>query len=169
MTTKQRPNHYETDFELAVRVTRAVEQHYGHQRIMNWESDVPIGCRIVEFTCSNVGYAECEGYVQLLGLKCQHRELASCFQQLGLPDLALVVDQMLDPIPVERVLGNLEALERHFGGWDEYALWVSPFEDKLFEAHDRIVCAVASYCRAHSSNYSHLGPDIGKLLHESNV
>lgn len=153
------------DFELANSVCKSIDSRYSYERLMRWESDLPIDSRIIYFAWTSIGYASCEGYAAYLCMTCEHWELAFSLREIGLAGLALLVEQMLSPIPRQGILGNTEALERHFGGWDNLASWVSPFESKLFDDNNRIVSAVAKYCRAHKADLiQQLGPKIEKLF-----
>ena len=169
MLTNRQPQAPLSDPKLAGKMKSAIESRYGYERLMNWEPDIPIECRIVHFVCASTGYAYCEGYAAYLCMACPHWELPFCFREIGLIDLALLVERMLSPIPKQGVLGNTEALKRHYGGWDNLASWVSPFESKIFEADDRIYCALAGYCRAQADSLVRLGPEIETLLTGRNV
>ena len=156
----------ERDLRLASGVTRHVEDHYGYENIMRWDIEIPLECRVPEFTLAACGIGECSGYVAFLMMDCRHCELPNCFRILGLPDLALLIDKMLARIPAEGVLGHEEALEHHFGSWDDFAEWVGQFENELFRNFVRIVSAIASYCRVHASSFTHLSPEIAILFAE---
>jgi hypothetical protein len=149
-----------TDFELADGIAYAAEIRYGYDRLMSWPDDIPLPQRVVHFIWSNTGFAACEGYVEFMMLACHHSALAFSFREVGLDDLADVVDRMLAPVPAAGVLGNGEALEKHFGGWDPFSAWVNQFEGTLFGASDRIHHAVALYCRSNKRFYEELLPEL---------
>lgn len=148
------------DFKLADCLACAVEERYGYETIMAWSSEVPLPHRLVEFVWSTTGYAECEGYVAFMWLDCDHEALAISLRELGLGDLATLVDKMIAPVQGKAVLGNLEALEAFFGDWERFAEWVSQFETFLFAASDRIRSAVALYCRNNKEAFRDLMPEI---------
>lgn len=154
------------DLELADAVAGKIESSFGYDRIMSWDKSVLLEYRVVEFAFSVVGHAECNGYVAFLMMDCCHKALPVCFRELGMPDLAAIVDSMLAPILSEGILGNVDALERHFGGWEGLTEWVSRYESDLFANFSRIVSAISDYCRKHASCFGQLGDDIRWLLEQ---
>ena len=152
------------DRKLINTISGVIEDLYGYERLMNWDHTIPIHRRIVHFTITSIGYAANEGYVMLLGMECDHVQLVLCLNELRLPDLAIHFDKMLSGIPKVGVLGNLDALERHFGSWEKFGDWVSPFQSQLYKNHDRIRSALAQYCKQHITVFAQLSPEVDKLL-----
>jgi len=154
-----------SDFDLANSIAGAVEEKYGYEAIMRWDERVPLTHRAVSFIWSVAGHGECQGYVAVLWMECQHSAIPLALREIGLDDLAEIMDAMMAPVIGTGALGDLEKLESHFGGWEPFAAWVSGFQRDLFAAWDRICDAVASYCRAHQEDYRELLPE----LRESNA
>ena len=113
------------DFDLADGIACAIDDKYGYDVLMRWPVEIPEHHRVVHFIWLNTGFAECNGYVEFMMLDCRHTALPFSFRAVGLPDLADIVDLMLDPVIDSGVLGSREALERHFGGWDPFSEWVN--------------------------------------------
>jgi hypothetical protein len=149
-----------SDFDLADAISCAVEDKYGYTNLMKWPDSIPEPHRVVHFILNNTGFAECNGYVEFLMLDCHHVALPASFRAVGLSDLADIMDLMLDPVLESGALGNREALEAHFCGWDPFSEWVSQFEGALFRAADRVHDAVAAYCRKNQSNFASLLPEL---------
>jgi hypothetical protein len=147
-------------FDLADGIACAAEDRYGYDELMQWPNTIPEQHRVVHFIWSNTGFAECNGYVEFLMLDCQHIALPASFRAVGLPDLANIVDLMIEPALESNALGDQGALERHFGGWDPFSEWVNQFERTLFRASDRIHEAVAAYCHANQSSFASLLPEL---------
>jgi len=148
------------EFAIDMSLTKTVDQivmkvdkRYGNEAIMQWSPSIPLPCRIVAFTWAATGYALCEGYVMFLCMQCEHRQLAFCFRSLGLDNLAETMDRMLSPIRDDGVLGNTEALEARFGGWDNLTEWVGRYEPILFKANDSIDEAIFAYYQVHLSDF----------------
>jgi hypothetical protein len=153
----EKPEPSDEDVEYGSKVTGLIEDRYGYDEVMRWDEGVPLEFRIVAFAWSAVGHGEVNGYVAFLMMECRHSALAVCFDELGLPDLAVAIRELLAPIPDE-ALGDEERLEEHFGGWENFASWVSKFEPGLFEAFSRIIESIASYCRSRVEIFSRLDP-----------
>lgn len=161
------PAMIEDESTLVEVVSRAVEECYDYGWVNHWDSRVPIECRVVQYTYTVCGFAEINGYVAYMMMNSHHRALPICLRELELPDLAALVDQMLDRVPLEGVLGSEETLVHYFGSWESFADWVGQFEDRLFAAYDRIQSALAAYCLTHADSLAHLGPNVAGCLTES--
>ena len=157
-------NPSDSDVEVCSVICRAIGAAYEHDRVMQLDPLIPVELKIVYFTDTVVGHAECNGYVTFLMMKCEHSFLSLCFRELGLTDLSEVVDQMLAPVAGKGVLGNEEALEKHFSGWEAFAEWVAQFEPELFASFSRIISTLANYCRNNATIFGQLGPEIQKAL-----
>ena len=147
-----------SDLDLADGLACAAENMYGYEELMQWSSAIPEQHRVVHFLVTTIGFAGCNGYVEFLMMDCHHIALPASFRAIGLPDLADIVDLMIEPALESKSPGDEDALERHFGGWDPFSEWVHQFEGKLFKASDRIVEAIAAYCRANQASFESLLP-----------
>lgn len=151
------------DFDLVDGMMVRIESFYGFDRLNDWDAGIPLERRVVHFTWSATGYAGSEGYAPFLALECRHSALAECFREVGLPELAAVMDEMLAPVPAG-ALGDDEALARHFGSWQACVEWTAPFQKTLYKAADRIPGALAAYIRAHVPGFVELSPELGAAL-----
>ncbi|MBL9182880.1 MAG: hypothetical protein JNN17_12130 [Verrucomicrobiaceae bacterium] len=154
----------ENESELIEVVSQAIDERYCYDWINTWDSRVPIECRVVQYAYTVCGFAETNGYVAYMMMSSYHRALPICLRTLELPDLAALIDQMLDRVPLDGVLGSEEALVHYFGSWEKFANWVGQFEDRLFAAYGRIKSALASYCRTHATSLAHLDPRVTELF-----
>jgi hypothetical protein len=153
-----------SDFDLANEIASAAEDKYGYDELMQWPENVPREHRVVHFIWSNTGFAETNGYVAFLMLDCHHIALPEALREVGLSDIADIVDLMIEPVIESGSLGDRNALERHFGSREQFIDWVEKFQGALFRASDRMTLAVANYCRSHQACFVSLLPELNDLL-----
>lgn len=152
-----------TDFEIVTAAHSAIEDLYGFETILERDPSVPYDRWVVHTISANTGLFEGDGYSYFWGTNCDHKGFAESLRVIGLPILAMVVEEAITMVPSD-ILGDWDAVDDFFGGEDERIAAAETLDAKLIEEDPGITDKASKYVRLHRYSYSDLLDAIEKSV-----
>ncbi|HKO96551.1 MAG TPA: hypothetical protein VJU86_06155 [Pyrinomonadaceae bacterium] len=141
-----------TDFEIVTATHMAIENCYGFETILQRNPRVPFDRWVVHTIVANTGLFEGDGYSYFWGSNIDHRGFAECFKVIGLPILAMIIEEAIAAVPT-RLLGDWDGVDDFFGGEDERIVAADTMDEKLITENPGITDKTSKYVRLHRYSY----------------
>ncbi|MBK1883784.1 hypothetical protein JIN85_15305 [Luteolibacter pohnpeiensis] len=152
-----------SDSEIISSVYGAVEDAYGYDRIVSWNEDVPLTCRVIGHVVSTSWYLLGEGYARLFNLKCNHEAFVECFRIVGLDGIADMVRSDIEVVGPE-VLGDTDKIIEKYGSWNDFENFCSGSEDMFMEHEKEIRERIVAFIKENLSELRSIGPAVWHKL-----